>query len=160
MLLDLTPDFIICLISKENQGMKTFFITVLKIAGILFGALLIYFLIVYIGSKTYNKPHIDYAKSEVAYTVDADYFLSEFHEMMDAAHEKYTDKVIEIDGELTDMQEGYLLINNQIVCTLADDPGWPLEDFVPGSRVVVKGRVIGYDDLLDEIKLDNCTVHP
>ena len=70
---------------------------------------------------------------------------------------KYLDKIILITGTITDLEENIIILDNGIVCTL--DPSQKIDDQIyTGSKISIKGRCIGYDDLLEEIRVDHSFV--
>jgi len=60
--------------------------------------------------------------------------------------------IIEILGEVTLLVDSAVTINNRIFCQFSNQK----PSFKIGDTLVVKGRYIGYDDLMEEVKLDNC----
>jgi hypothetical protein len=61
------------------------------------------------------------------------------------ANKKYLEKVIEISGKITTITDSTATIDNNVLCIFKKD-----------QKVIVKGRVVGYDDLMGELKIDNC----
>ena len=48
-----------------------------------------------------------------------------------------------------------MTLNEVIFCQFIDSID---SDFKPGMSITVKGRMIGYDDLLEQVKLDQCGI--
>lgn len=59
---------------------------------------------------------------------------------------------IELSGDVTSIVDSTATLNNNIFCQFSDFQ----ESLKVGESINVKGRFIGYDDLMEEVKLDNC----
>jgi hypothetical protein len=59
---------------------------------------------------------------------------------------------IEISGVLTAVGDSTASLNNNIFCQFSGEKN----KLKVGENVLVKGRFIGYDDLMEEVKLDKC----
>lgn len=60
--------------------------------------------------------------------------------------------VIELSGRVTSVLDSTITIDNNIFCQFSNQP--TLINL--GENVLVKGRYIGFDDIMGEVKLDNC----
>mgnify|MGYP000106091903 FL=1 len=68
----------------------------------------------------------------------------------------WQDKVVVIEGLITSRDEKGITLSNQIYCQFREDVNFTsLEN---NQSIKLKGRVIGYDDLLEELKLDQCII--
>ena len=102
-----------------------------------------------------NQPHKNYSKSEADISIEASRFISEFNDNPKTAEDKYRGKILEIKGEITSNQINHFMLNDYIYCVKDSTQKISIE---PNENVVVKGRYIGFDDLLEEIKLDHCII--
>ncbi len=118
-------------------------------------AIVIIILIV-LGGLGYNyifraPQNISTATSE--FTVDADQFSQEFTDNLNVAEKKYLNKVITIEGTISDIENESITLNNSVYCKF---------DIViqlnKNEKIKVKGKCIGYDDLFEIIKLDQCII--
>lgn len=119
-------------------------------------ALLIGVLLLIVGVFGYNyiyQDHRDIPTETAAYKVNAEEFILEFTNSTETAQAKYLNKTIIINGEITAQQNNSITLNSAIFCSLLDQNPIPEK-----KKVSIKGRLIGYDDLLKEIKLDQCTI--
>jgi hypothetical protein len=67
---------------------------------------------------------------------------------------KYLNETIEISGLATQIEMNTIILDNFVSAQLDT-----LHTSINiGDALIVKGRVIGYDELLEELKLDQCTV--
>ena len=106
---------------------------------------------------TYNKPHKDFNKAPSQFTIESKKLISFYQNNSEDANTKYLDKIILITGTITDLEENIIILDNGIVCTL--DPSQKIDDQIyMGSKISIKGRCIGYDDLLEEIRVDHSFV--
>ena len=67
---------------------------------------------------------------------------------------KYLNETVEISGIATQIEMNTIILDNFVSARLDT-----LHTSINiGDALIVKGRVIGYDELLEELKLDQCTV--
>ncbi|MFX0557491.1 hypothetical protein ACOCEA_11880 [Maribacter sp. CXY002] len=95
----------------------------------------------------------DIPKEKTDYKVNPEKLLEEMSHPTTSA--KYIDKVIELKGQLTGIAQNYVMLNNTIQVNLLETGMGSLSI---GSDVVVKGRCVGYDDLLEEVKIDQAII--
>ena len=74
-------------------------------------------------------------------------------EVVDSA-EVWTNAVVEISGEVQDLDGLNCALAGGVFCQF--DSLHPPTMLREGQAVNLKGRLIGFDELLDEIKLDQC----
>lgn len=96
----------------------------------------------------------DLASEAVDYAVSSQDISAEFTNNIDASNKKYLEKAVEITGRITSINAKEVIINTSIICNLK----LPGQKYTIGKIVVVKGRIVGYDDLLGDLKLDQCTI--
>ena len=121
----------------------------------IFLALLLIFIVgVYCGYNYIYQEHRDISTETAEFNLNATEFISEFLQNTEATQAKYLNKTISINGEITDLTEKSVTLNNSIFCSLSENN----ETVSKNSNVSLKGRFIGYDDLLEEIKLDQCII--
>ncbi len=120
--------------------------------------LAVLFLLVLIGGYFYiYKEHRDIAKEDVSYDVAVSTLFSEYQSNESAANTKYLDKTIVVSGKVTSLNKETLslVVDEKLFATFLDKIPSGIE---PNSRIKVKGRLIGYDSLLEEIKMDQCII--
>ena len=83
--------------------------------------------------------------------------ITEFNKNEIAANAKYLDKMIEFSGSvsLVDLKNKTMMLEEKVFTSFKP------EDFVvvkENTIIKIKGRFLGYDELLEEIKLDNCII--
>jgi uncharacterized protein YkvS len=92
------------------------------------------------------------SSEDTAFTVSSKSIANEFAANIDVSNKKYLEKAIAIKGTITKITGNEVIIDNSIICNLKDFDSTIKENQV----VTLKGRVVGYDDLMGELKLDQC----
>ena len=103
------------------------------------------------------KSHRDFATEETLSINSAADFLKLFNKNETEANKKYLNKVIESNGIITDvdLKNKSITIDEVIFASFEE---FNILTFKINSKINYKGRFIGYDELLEEIKLDNCII--
>jgi uncharacterized protein (UPF0333 family) len=128
--------------------MKKFTIQILVMAALLVaGGCFSYYYIMHGGKRDVATEATDFVVSSLDIT-------AEFATNIDVSNKKYLEKALEVTGVITSVSNNEVIINNTIVCNFKE----PIKIDLSGKDVIVKGRVVGYDDLLGELKLDQCTL--
>lgn len=98
------------------------------------------------------KPHKTIDDIPIAYSGTSENFIEKVK--INTLH--WQDVVVELSGIITSKDESGITLNNSVYCQLED--GIKTTDLQEGQSISIKGRVIGYDDLLEEIKLDQTII--
>ena len=94
------------------------------------------------------------ATEEAAFNVSSKSIIAEFASNIEKSNTKYLEKAIAIKGIVSKTTKKQIIIDNTIVCDLKElNPS-----IKEGRLITLKGRVVGYDDLMGELKLDQCLV--
>ncbi len=120
--------------------------------------LVVLFLVVLVGGYFYvYKEHRDIAKEEVSYEIAVPVLFSEYQYNESAANTKYLDKTIVVSGKVSslNLETQSMVLDEKLFATFLDKIPSTIE---PNSQIKVKGRLIGYDSLLEEIKMDQCII--
>lgn len=70
----------------------------------------------------------------------------------------WNNKTVELSGKITAKDENGITLNHQVYCQFRED--FSSEKLTENEQITLKGRVIGYDDLLNELKLNECIIQP
>ena len=97
----------------------------------------------------------DLATEEVAFTVTSKNISAEFAANVVGATKKYSDKAIAVSGIVTAVSDSIVTIDNTIICNFKT----PDTSIKNEEAITVKGRLVGFDDLMGELKLDQCTIN-
>jgi len=124
-----------------------------KIIGVLFVFALI------IGFSVFNYVFHggarDLATEEAEFTLSSKAITGEFVSDVAKATLKYSDKAIVISGKVTAVSDSTVTIDNTIICNFKI----PDASIKNEQSISVKGRLVGFDDLMGELKLDQCSVN-
>ena len=115
-------------------------------------------ILIAIGTCLYTyTDHRDIANEKGSYTIAATEIFTEFQTNESSANTKYLDKTIEVTGDLSsiDIATKSVVINNKLFATFKDEIPKTLQT---NSKIKIKGRFIGYDALLEELKMDQCVL--
>lgn len=67
----------------------------------------------------------------------------------------YADQVILVTGDVTSSDETMIVLNGMVQVNLFPGLQTPIEN---GQTLTLKGRCVGYDDLLEVVKIDQATL--
>ena len=68
----------------------------------------------------------------------------------------WQNKIVVVSGEVTNIDDKGIMLSSKIYCQLKQVSD--LQKINPSNNISLKGRIIGYDDLLEELKLDQCII--
>lgn len=116
-------------------------------------------LIILIFISIYNliyKDHRDITKEKAIYELAVSELNQDFNNDTDLANKKYLDKTIVIYGVISflDFENTTIVLESSISARMKEQ----ISSVKTGDKVKIKGRFIGYDDLLDEYKIDECVI--
>lgn len=127
----------------------------MKIKLTLFFLLLI---VIAIGIYFYTyKGHRDIATEKERYTIAVTEIFKEFQTNEITANSKYLNKTIAVSGDLSsvDLATKSVVINEKLFATFKELPPQNLQ---LNTKIKIKGRFIGYDALVEELKMDQCVL--
>ena len=108
------------------------------------------------GILTYNyiyQDHRDVENEKAEFSLTAKALINNFLIAPEDSEKKYLNKTIEVTGTISEVNEQDLILNNVIFCQFNNTVNQSIK-----ANIKVKGRFIGYDDLLEQVKLDQCTI--
>lgn len=116
--------------------------------------LLVIGVLVFFGARyyAYNFGERNIQVEEAKYNVSSAEIVSEFSKDLESANKKYLEKPIIVSGKVTAIAGNSVIIDQSINCVF-ENADTSIKENV---TVQIKGRVVGYDDLLGELKLDMC----
>ncbi len=98
------------------------------------------------------RPPTKIEAKKVDFTGTSDAFLSKVKEDFSV----WQDKVVVLSGSITNNDGKGITLSSQIYCQFREDVD--IKTIQNNQEIKIKGRVIGYDDLLEELKLDQCII--
>lgn len=105
---------------------------------------------------TFNpKPRI-IANEEAAFLIPADSLQNAFVNNEVKASQKYLDKALEVSGEVTDIDEKSVVLDNGVFINFLEGTSSGLRK---GEKLVIKGRCVGFDELLLQVRIDQAKIN-
>lgn len=101
------------------------------------------------------KNHRNISTETPSFVVESTSLLTEFTSNMEMSSKKYLDKTIEITGLVTTVHVTSLEIEQSISCYFKDTI---VNNKLLNNKIIIKGRCIGFDELLERIKMDQCVI--
>lgn len=92
-------------------------------------------------------------KEESEFAVSGAQIFEDFSTNSESASKKYLNKAVEITGIVTTINQNVITLDGKVSCQLQVKSNVKLN-----TNVKVKGRVTGFDDLVEEVKLDQCLI--
>lgn len=108
-----------------------------------------------IGYNYIYQDHRNIANENAHFKKRSKELIDEYQHDIEATTTKYLDKTIEIEGEVTAIESDSFTLNNAIVCYT---DSLTIREIKLTTDIKVKGRSIGYDELLEYIKFDQITL--
>lgn len=123
----------------------------------LFYILLLLIVVIFGVYKYMYKSHRDIASEKVAFSKTVSEVFQAFITNDSLANKTYLDKTISVKGNITNID-----LANKII-TVDEKLSARFTDKIPDNAklqdsITLKGRLIGFDDLLEEIQMDQCTI--
>ncbi len=103
----------------------------------------------------FNPEHREIAKETTDFTVPADDLQFHFANNPNDATIKYIDKVIETNGLVTEIGANTLVLENKVQVYFLDDIK---REIIIGDNLKIKGRCVGFDELLAVVKIDQTAI--
>lgn len=115
--------------------------------------------IIFGGFLLYNyiyKEHRNIADETESFVVTVVGLKEDYSKNDSLANVKYLDKTIVIYGKITsiDLSNKMLMIDTSLAAVIKDNN----VELKQNDSIKLKGRFIGYDDLLEEFKMDECSI--
>ena len=123
-----------------------------KIIGILLVAVLLIGISI---NYVFHGGARDLATEEAEFKVSSKEITGEFAADFAKANLKYSDKAIAVSGKVTAVSDSIVIIDNTIICNFKT----PDTSIKNEQSISVKGRLVGFDDLMGELKLDQCSIN-
>ncbi len=133
-----------------SKKMKTILIIVgvLILGGVIAGPKIKDYMVNNIGKR-------DLQSEDAAFTLKAKDFVVEFTTKEADANKKYLEKPVVISGVITSINNKEVLLDEVVVCGFTT----PDTSLKVGQAVSVKGRVVGFDDLMGSVNMDQCSIN-
>lgn len=106
--------------------------------------------------KFIYKEHRDITSENASIVETTSQIYSAFSSNESEANAKYLDKTIEVKGLVTSVDKSTksVVIDSKLNAFFQNELS---EDIIVNDSIIVKGRLVGFDSLLDELQMDQCT---
>ncbi len=121
---------------KKNK--KLFLVSILVLVGL--------YTYSYVFQETETTEEI-----EVVFTGSSENLISKINEGT-----TYTSKAVVINGNISTINDEGIVIDERVFCQFTNPN--TIQKLKKNQSVKVKGIIIGYDDLLNELKLNQCII--
>lgn len=88
------------------------------------------------------------------YSITASKLLQDYTSNPEKADSLYLNKTIEIKGKVIKETDSVIILEKNVFCLFTKKTN----DKLINNEVIVKGKCIGYDELFEEVKIDQCTI--
>ncbi len=113
------------------------------------------FLTAILGYSYIYQEHRDIASEDATYSLSAKALIDDFRIDEEAATTKFLNKTLQVTGRLTQRDATTGVLEGVVFFALSEN--------IPNTTqleqaIIIKGRCIGYDSLLEEVKLDQTSI--
>ena len=108
-----------------------------------------------VGYNYIYQDHRNIENESAEFVLTSNEILDQFVENSLAAEQKYLNRTIEVSGLVSEVNSNDITIDGKVFCQFSEATR---KTVVETSKTRIKGRVIGYDDLLEQVKLDQCAI--
>ncbi|MEK8179659.1 hypothetical protein WMW71_04840 [Flavobacterium buctense] len=107
--------------------------------------------------KYLYQGHRDIATEEANYTATVNDIFNAFTTNDSLANAKYLDKTVALRGKIStiDFENKIVTVDEKVSARFT---GKLPESIKPQDSINLKGRLVGFDDLLEEIQMDQCSI--
>ena len=101
------------------------------------------------------KDHRNISQEDAKFKIEALAFNNEFKTNVKTATQKYLNNVVIINGKITEIDTDGVVLNNEVYVQFDKKP---TNDLKLNEKINIKGRCIGYDELLETVKVDQSEI--
>ena len=124
----------------------------MKRKKLILGSLVIVLILALLGyNYVFNPSHRNIANEKAVTSMDALALQKEFQENETRANTRYLDQTIVIEGTVTAIQNNEITLDDSVLIHFDSEKNEPLPI---GVTTTVKGRCLGFDELLELVKID------
>jgi uncharacterized membrane protein affecting hemolysin expression len=113
--------------------------------------LIVLLLVGYFGYNYIYQDHRDIKSETSQLEITAPYLLERF-KTNDA--NSLLNKTISVTGVITNLEDGAITLDESVYATFNEN----ISQVTTNEKIMIKGRCIGYDELFEIVKLDQCSI--
>ncbi len=102
----------------------------------------------------FHKPHRDIVGEEASLQLTAGSLVDQYSSDQQLANAEYLDEVLQVSGTVSEVGKDYIKLAEGVYANLSQ--AHSAEAVAEGDNISLKGRVVGFDELFKEVRLDNC----
>ena len=123
-----------------------------KIVSLIFVVFSIFILLVF--KKYIYKKHENISLKNPDFVISSDKLYYDFTNFTDSSNSKYLNKIILIDGNLISLDDRNILLSPGISILLEKN----ITKINQKEQIKIKGRCLGFDNILMEVRIDKATL--
>ena len=123
-----------------------------KIVSLVFVVFSIFILLIF--KKYIYKKHENISLKNPDFVISSDKLYYDFTNFTDSSNSKYLNKIILIDGNLISLDDRNILLSPGISILLEKN----ITKINQKEEVKIKGRCLGFDNILMEVRIDKATL--
>jgi len=108
-----------------------------------------------VGYNYIYQSHREIEKETAKFEISSEDLASSFSANSKDAEAKYLNATVLVSGNISEIANNNITLDEKVFCQFKNDIETELTE---KSSIKIKGRVIGYDDLLEQVKLDQCII--
>jgi tRNA_anti-like len=117
--------------------------------------LILILVLAFVGYNCLYQDHRDINKEQPEYIVTSASINDEFLKNSVSSEKKYQDKTIIVSGIISELNQNSVTLDGKVFCQFTKI----INRFVKiNTKIKIKGRFIGYDDLIEQVRLDQCSL--
>ncbi len=101
-----------------------------------------------------NKDHRNISDEKTDISTTSKEFFSSFTTNQQEFNSLYLDKAIVLKGIVTSIEDNSIVLDEKVIVTFKENA---ISGIKTNTEITVKGRYVGYDDLLEQLKIDQAT---
>lgn len=96
----------------------------------------------------------DISSEDAKYTLSTSRLAADYTFNPVEANGRYLNSTLEVTGVVTEVSDSVLTLDSTIFCGFNQ----PVDKDLLNKNITIKGRCLGYDELFNEVKLDECSI--
>lgn len=117
--------------------------------------LILILILAFVGYNYLYQDHRDINKEQPEYIVSSTSINDEFLKNSVSSEKKYQDKTIIVSGIISELNQNSVTLDSKVFCQFSKILNRSVKI---NTKIKIKGRFIGYDDLIEQVRLDQCFI--